>query len=162
MDRNLNTIKSKVYDTCGLLISNFQTESESKEYNACRFELNGLKIISRNAKVTPKKAGLFVTFWKRNKDEITEPIHASDDFDFYAIPAKTETHFGQFVFPKSVLIAKEIVSTDKKDGKRGFRVYPAWDTTKNKQANTTQKWQLDYFYEIGESMDLKRITELYK
>jgi hypothetical protein len=162
MNRNLNTIKSKVYNTCELQISNFQTESESKEYDACRFELNGLKIVSRNAKVTPKKVGLFVTFWKRNQDGITEPIHASDDFDFYAISAKTETHFGQFVFPKSVLIAKGIVSTDKKDGKRGFRVYPAWDTTKTKQARTTQKWQLDYFYEIGESMDLKRITELYK
>jgi hypothetical protein len=159
---NLNEIKTKVYDPCGLQVSNFQTEDESKEYGACRFEINGLKIVSRNAKVTPKKVGQFVTFWKRNQDGITEPIHASDDFDFYTITAKTETQFGQFVFPKSVLIAKGIVSTDKKDGKRGFRIYPAWDITKNKQAEKTQKWQLYYFYEIGESLDLKRINELYK
>jgi len=159
---NLNEIKTKVYDPCGLLVSNFQTEDESKEYSACRFEINGLKVVSRNAKVTPKKVGQFVTFWKRNQDGITEPLHSSDDFDFYAITAKTESQFGQFVFPKSVLIAKGIVSTDKKNGKRGFRVYPAWDITKNKQADKTQKWQLDYFYEIGESIDLKRINELYK
>lgn len=159
---NLNEIKTKVYDPCGLQVSNFQTEGESKEYGACRFVINGLKIVSRNAKVTPKKVGQFVTFWKRNQDGITEPLNVSDDFDFYTITTKTKSQFGQFVFPKSVLIAKGIVSTDKKDGKRGFRVYPAWDITKNKQAEKTQKWQLDYFYEIGESLDLKRSNELYK
>ena len=36
---------------------------------------------------------------------------------------------------------------------------PIWDSTKNKQANTTQKWQLDCFYEIGATIDLKRVCE---
>nr|WP_237561871.1 hypothetical protein [Allomuricauda algicola] len=31
---------------------------------------------------------------------------------------------------------------------------------KNKQANPTQKWQLDYFYEISNSTDFKKVSEL--
>ena len=157
----LHQLKIRVYDPCGLKVSNLQIEAESKGYGACRFELNEFKIISRNAKVTPKKVGQFVTFWKRNKEGITEPLHASGDFDFYLITTKTETQLGQFVFPKSILIEKGIVSTDKKDGKRGFRVYPIWDITNNKQANKTQKWQLDYFYEITETVNFKKVNELF-
>ena len=58
-----------------------------------------------------------------------------------------------FVFPKSVLIAKEIVS-DKKEGKRAIRIYSPWDITMSKQAQKTQKWQLDYFLEIQENNSL--------
>jgi len=57
------------------------------------------------------------------------------------------------VFPKSELINKGIITTNKKDGKRGFRVYPKWNKTTNKQAEKTQKWQLNYFYEINEKTD---------
>jgi hypothetical protein len=75
---------------------------------------------------------------------------------------RTEKKFGQFVFPKSVLIKKGIISTRKKEGKRAFRVYPNWDVAKNKQAERTQKWQLDYFYEINATTDLQKVTGLYK
>ena len=43
MDKNLNQIKMEIYDECALDISDFQVELESKEYDACRFELNGQK-----------------------------------------------------------------------------------------------------------------------
>lgn len=162
MDRNLNQIKTNVYDKCGLKTADFKRESESKEYDACRFELNGKKIICRNSKITPKKVGQFVTFWKRNANGIIEPLEESDRIDFYAVNVRTENKFGQFVFPKSVLIKKGIISTVKKEGKRAFRVYPNWDLAKNKQAVTTQKWQLDYFYEINDSTDFKRVVELYE
>ena len=75
---------------------------------------------------------------------------------------RTENEFGQFVFPKAVLIKKGIISTDKKEGKRAFRVYPIWDNANNKQAERTQKWQLDYFYEINDSTNLKKVADLYK
>ncbi|WP_350287219.1 MepB family protein [uncultured Croceitalea sp.] len=162
MDSNLNQIKTEVYDKCSLDISEFETESESKEYNACRFELNGRNILSRNAKITPRKVGQFVTFWKRNGNGAIEPFDDSDRIDFYTVNVRTEKKFGQFVFPKSVLIKKGIISTKKKEGKRGFRVYPKWDVVKSKQAERTQKWQLDYFYEINDSTDLKKVSELYE
>ena len=161
MDKNLYQIKSEIYDKCSLEISEFKTEIKSKEYYACRFQLNGLNILSRNAKITPKKVGQFVTFWKRNKDGLIEPFNEFDRIDFYTINVRSETEFGQFVFPKSVLIKKGIISTKRKEGKRGFRVYPKWDVAKNKQAEQTQKWQLNYFYEISSSADIKEVTNLY-
>jgi hypothetical protein len=65
------------------------------------------------------------------------------------------------VFPKSELINKGFITSEKQDGKRGFRVYPIWDKTLNKQAEKTQKWQLNYFYEINKTTDFKKVNELY-
>ncbi|WP_345725264.1 MepB family protein [Sinomicrobium weinanense] len=162
MNSELAEIKNMIYDKCSLQISDFKTETESKEYEACQFELNGLIVICRNAKTTPKKTGQFVTFWKRNAKGPIEPFHETDPIDFYVVNVQTTNQQGQFVFPKSVLIKKGIISTDKKEGKRAFRVYPSWDVTNNKQAEQAQKWQLNYFYEINNATDLKRVIELYK
>lgn len=161
MNSELTKIKNKVYDKCSFNISDFKTDPESKEYEACRFKLNGLTIICRNAKVTPKKIGQFVTFWKRNENGLIEPLNETDTFDFYVVNVQNENKQGQFVFPKSVLIKKAILSTDNKEGKRAFRVYPIWDITKNKQAERTQKWQISYFYEIKTNTDLKKVNRLY-
>ncbi|MDY3318282.1 MepB family protein [Riemerella anatipestifer] len=161
MDKNLKQIKTEIYDKCSLEISDFQIETESKEYDACRFQLNGLNILSRNAKITPKKVGQFVSFWKRNGNGQIEPFDENDQIDFYVVNVRTENQFGQFVFPKSVLIKKGIISTEKKEGKRAFRVYPNWDSVKSKQAEQTQKWQLNYFYQINSSTDLQKVNELY-
>lgn len=162
MDNNLTLIKTDIYDKCALEISGFINEQESKEYDACRFKLNGLYIISRNAKITPKKVGQFVTFWKRNESGPIEPFCEVDRIDFYVVNVRTENEFGQFVFPKSVLINKGIISTNKREGKRAFRVYPSWNTAKNNQAERNQKWQLNYFYEINDSTDFNKVAELYK
>ena len=162
MDRNLSQIETEVYNQCAFDISDFKMEAESKAYNACRFKLNGRKIISRNSKITPKKSGQFVTFWKRNGNRPIKPFHDTDSLDLYIVNVRTETEFGQFVFPKSVLIKRGIISSDQKEGKRAFRVYPSWAVTENKQAERTQKWQLNYFYEIGARTDLTKVMELYK
>jgi len=158
----LTYIRETVYDNCSLEITNLKIEEEGKEYRACKFELNGLNIISRKAKITPKKVGQFVTFWKRNEDGITEPYDEKDQIDFYVINVQKKNRFGQFVLPKSVLIDKKIISTEKKDGKRGFRVYPSWDITTNKQAEKTQKWQIKYFVEFDDKLDLKFVLDLYE
>jgi hypothetical protein len=162
MDGNLNRIKTKVYDKSLLQISSFRMEAESSDYYACRFKLNGLYIICRNAKTTPKKLGQFVTFWKRDSKSLIEPLHEYDPIDFFVVNAKAENTLGQFVFPKAILIKKGIISTDHKDGKRAFRVYPKWGLPKSKQAERTQKWQLEYFYEVNNSTDLNKVADLYK
>lgn len=151
-----------IYKRCALTISNYEPELQSKEYSACRFKLNGLRIISRNAKITPKKVGQFVTFWKRSKKGQIIPFEENDQIDFYTVQVQTENRLGQFVFPKSVLIKQGLISTEKKEGKRAFRVYPSWDITKNRQAERTQKWQLDYFIEITTSTNLETVAKLYK
>ena len=161
MNSKLLEIKNKLYDKISLEIFEFEEESESKEYAACSFKLNEQKIVCRNAKITPKKVGQFVTFWKRNKNGITEPLNENDLFDFYVINVSQENRLGQFVLPKSILIDKGIISTTKKDGKRGFRVYPSWDTANNPQAIRTQKWQLNYFVEIDTETNLDLVGNLY-
>lgn len=161
MDKNLSQIKTEIYDKCSLEISKFKIETESTAYNACSFQLNGLNVFSRNAKTTPKKVGQFVTFWKRNGNGPIEPFEENDRVDFFTVNVRSEKGFGQFVFPKSVLIKKGIISSEKKEGKRAFRVYPNWDTVKSTQAELTQKWQLNYFYQINSSTDLQQVTDLY-
>jgi len=162
MTIELLEIKKEVYDKCELQISEFEYESESTEYIACSFKLNGLNIICRSAKITQKKTGQFVTFWKRNVNGPIEPFYETDNIDFYVVNVRNKNKLGQFVFPKSMLIKNGIISTDKKEGKRAFRVYPPWDIVQNKQAERTQKWQLNYFYETGKFTDYKKVKELYK
>ncbi|UII32571.1 MepB family protein [Fulvivirga ulvae] len=161
MNRLLTDLKNKVYDQCSLQVTGYRDEPESKEYDACRFKLNGLSIICRSAKVAPKKTGQFVTFWKRKDNGPIEPFHETDAFDFYMVNVEYEGKLGQFVFPKSVLIKKGMVSTDAKEGKRAIRVYPPWDEVKSEQAKQTQKWQLEYFLNINRLPDLERVMEFY-
>lgn len=157
-----NEIINQVYKKCSLKISNFKIETESKEYNACQFNLNNLKIIFRNAKITPKKVGQFVTFWKREINQPIAPFDENDTFDFFVVNIQNENQIGQFVFPKAILIKKGIISTNKKEGKRAFRIYPPWDKTTSKQAEQSQKWQVDYFYEILDEKDLAGLLKLYE
>ncbi|MCW3787083.1 MepB family protein [Plebeiibacterium sediminum] len=162
MNHHLKYIKTAIYDQCGFQMENLEQELESAEYGACRFKLSGRNIICRNAKITPKKAGQFVTFWKRQENGPIEPYCENDPFNFYVVNVKTNTEFGQFVFPKALLIQKGILSTTKKEGKRAFRVYPQWDITKSKQAQKTQQWQLKYFYEVTTSTDFIKVRDLYE
>jgi hypothetical protein len=160
---HIDLIKTQdtLYTPVGFMISNLSIAAESQEYGACTFHLNDLKIIFRTAKITPTKIGLFVAIWKR-VNGITQPLDKTDNFDFLIISVKNKNYFGQFVFPKSILIDKGIVSTTNKEGKRGIRVYPSWDTPDNKQALDTKTWQSKYFMDLSKSIDLHQAKKLYK
>lgn len=145
---DLDIINTLVYEKCGLVLKNLHLNPESIEYNACSFELNEHKIEHRASKITPTKTGQFVTIWKRNNMGITTPFDFSDTTDFIVITSRRDNDLGQFIFPKSVLAEKGIISQNGKEGKRGIRVYPPWDITNNKQAEKTQTWQTKYFLTI--------------
>jgi hypothetical protein len=155
--------KKLVFDALGLEFKNAVQEKESQDYKAFRFELNNLKILFREAKTTPTKIGQFVTLWKRISNNPIEPFQFSDDFDFVIIKSKTNLNNGLFVLSKKILIEKGIISTDKKLGKLGFRVYPSWDKTENNQAKKTQNWQTNYFIEIhsDQSINLELSKKLF-
>ena len=157
----MNSKVLEIYKKCAFEITNLIVDPESNEYNGCVFKLNKLHIISRKAKITPTKIGQFVTFWKRHKSGVIEPFQETDSIDFYVVNVEFKNLIGQFVFPKSVLIKKGIISTKHKEGKRAFRVYPVWDKPQSKQAALTQKWQLNYFYQINNSTDLTNVLKLY-
>ena len=159
----LNFIKEFIYDKCSLYLTNLKLNLESAEYAAGTFELNGLKIINRIYKITPKKTGQFVAIWKRNENGITEPFDIVDDFDIIIITSKNNERIGQFIFPKLVLAVKGIITQNKKDGKRRVRVYPTWDIVTNIQSEKTQNWQTKYFVEIksDNTIDLNLIKKLF-
>lgn len=145
---DLKTAMRLVYDPCGIALTNPTLNAESKEYGACSFELNGHRIEHRVSKITPTKTGQFVTIWKRNTAGITEPFHVSDDLDFIIITVRNAEQLGQFIFPKTILAEKGLISQSGKEGKRGTRVYAPWDIVANKQAEKTQNWQKNYFMTI--------------
>lgn len=136
------------YRLIGLRVSPSEFDSEGKEYEACKFELEDQVFLGRTAKITPKKNGLFVTHWKRDNDGITAPFDYLDPINFTIIFVAENKKRGYFKFPKSVLLQKGIMSTASKEGKRGFRVYPPWSVTKSKQATKTQIWQITHFTEL--------------
>ncbi len=126
-------------------ITHYSEDTESKEYQACRFVLDGQRVICRTAKITPTKIGQFVTLWKRNHMGKTCPFDATDELDLIIINCRSVDHAGYFIFPKSVLLSKGILSAPGKVGKMGIRVYPPWDKADNPQAMRTQAWQLEHF-----------------
>ena len=103
-------------------ISNIEKDAECEEYLGFNFNINHLSVKFRKAKITPKKVGQFVTLWKRNTSKQTEPFDENDLFDFYIIATEDDKKNGYFIFSKSILINKNILSTNQKEGKRGFRV----------------------------------------
>jgi hypothetical protein len=144
-----------------LTICNIEIEKESAAYSACTFEINGLKVLYREAKTTPTKIGQFVTIWKRNNEGVTEPFSVEDTIDFVVVSCRNGEYFGQFVFPKEVLGEKKIFTKNNIEGKRGIRVYPPWDIAINKQAIQTQTWQLEYFLEMATTVDIDKAKKLY-
>ncbi|KAA3649029.1 MAG: MepB family protein [Bacteroidetes bacterium] len=140
-------------------ITPISIENEGQEYDALQFKLNDSIVIHRTAKQTPKINGQFVTFWRRNNVGFTCPFHQTDEFDFFFIQIKNENKLGLFIFPKAVLIDRNIVSTTNKIGKRGFRVYPPWDIPTSKQAIETQNWQLAYFVNLRD-LDFEKAKNL--
>ncbi|MEU4208758.1 MepB family protein [Streptomyces sp. NPDC026206] len=161
---DLLAAKSLVFDPCGFACSQPTPEAESAEYGAYEFRLDGLSVRFRAAKTTPTKVGQFVTVWKRAEGGgPIQPFDADDPVDLFVISTRDGGHFGQFVFPRDVLCERGVISRNGSGGKRGFRVYPPWVTTPNRQARSSQTWQLTYFLDIpeGQPIDSARARALY-
>ncbi|MDQ6531904.1 MepB family protein [Flavobacterium sp. LHD-85] len=155
--------KENIFDKADLQITSLQKENESEEYSAFRFQINHKNICYREAKITPTKTGQFVTLWKRNLSGIIEPFDYSDNIDFVIVTVRKDQNWGQFIFPKKILVEKGIFSTQNKEGIRATRVYPPWDETTSKQAQKTQKWQLDYFFNFSDQskIDLEELKKVF-
>lgn len=151
--QDFHDLKARVYDPCGFKCFQPMAELESIEYGAAAFTINDFSIKFRVAKITPTKVGQFVTCWKRIANGPIQPYDSADPFDFFIISARKDTHFGQFIFPKSILVKQSVLSRQGKGGKRGIRVYPPWDQPLNQQAKKTQQWQVQYFLEVPPKND---------
>ena len=143
--------RDNIYAKCGLKFENFSPEDESSDYYAHTFTIKDKKGLFRIAKKTPTKSGYFVTIWKRGPDNIIAPYDESDSIDFVVIAVSNGNNVGEFIFPKTVLVKKNIFSVNSKEGKRAIRVYAPWDKTTSAQAAKTQKWQGQFFVDLNSS-----------
>ena len=161
--KDLIAAKKLVYNFSKFECSQPEIEVQNAEYGAYVFKLNALLIRFRVAKITPTKVGQFVTLWERIGDGPIQPYDISDPVDLFVISTRQGNNFGQFVFPKSILCDKHIVSNKGKGGKRAIRVYPPWDKPTSPQAQKTQAWQLKYFLDIplNVPIDCVRARMLY-
>ena len=159
---DLQFVKDHVYDKCGFDMINFVRNDEGVDYDACSFVLNRRSVQYRASRVTLKKLGQFVAIWKRNDEGITVPFSLNDGIDFIIVTSKMDDNFGQFIFPKAVLAEKGVMTRTGKEGKRGMRLYPPWDSPENKQAQKSQAWQNKFFVSMKgvKAADLKLLRRL--
>ena len=123
-------------------------EAESADYGACRAELHGKRLVLRVAKTTPTKTGQFVTVWKRpHPDAEIAPLDEADPVDIVIVAVTDDdgARHGFFIFPRSVLLERGVMSRAGSGGKRALRVYPPWTVPVAKDAVRTQQWQLRHF-----------------
>ena len=120
------------------------------DYEGIYFVIDSIKYHSRIGKKTSKKSGYFTTFWTKNLSGTNSPYTAAMDIDYLIIAILDGDKKGLFVFPKTVLIQKGILTSTTHKGKMGFRVYAPWDVNLNKTATTTASWQQQYFVDFSE------------
>ena len=77
-----------------------------------------MKNLTFRAKITPKKIRQFVSIWKRDTRGITIPHNIGDDFQYMVI--ELENSMGRFVFPKEILLERQIISGKNTKGKNTF------------------------------------------
>lgn len=148
MIKILSRIEKLVLEAKGLRILDITEDPECEAYAGCSFQIGDRNVTFREAKRTPQKKGQFVTLWKRNHENRTAPFNITDDVDFYMIATRQQHRTGFFFFPKAMLGEQGVLTTDDREGKRGFRVYAGWDLYLNQQAERTKAWQANYFIDL--------------
>lgn len=123
-------------------------EEQGSDYEAGTVTLDGQTWHIRTARVTPKKPGAFVAFWRRDDaTHETRPFEAGEVGAGLMVFVRDGERFGVFRFTAAHLGRLGITSgggeaaTRPRAGKRGFRVYPSWVSGLNPQATKTQRQQ---------------------
>lgn len=159
----LAQLKKYVYEPCDLSVESIQAEQQNAKYGACIFRIGSKTIRFRVSNRTPTKIGQFVAFWKKDENHKNQPYSYREAPDLLVITSfKNESEFGQFIFPKQVLL-HEIFKTPTTKGKMAIRVYPSWDIPISKQAIKTQEWQLPYFVNLSslDKLTKEKVIKLY-
>ncbi len=141
---------------CGFSVAHDDVmSSHSSSYFASVFDVSGKgRIEFRIGRLTPKKHGHFVAFWKRSDGGSTIPFDTADNFDFFMICLSLDIledvidSRGYFFIPKKALVEHGVISADGVGGKRGFRLYAPWIVVNSAQARATQLWQKNYFFDL--------------
>ena len=100
----------------------------------------------RTARNTPTKPGAFVAFWQRDAGGSTAPFGDGDLTAGLYVFVEQQGRRGVFRFTGTHL-AELGITSGRRPGKRGFRVYPSWCEGLNTQATATQRAQGSAFEE---------------
>ncbi len=160
----LTYVNENFYKPNHFVIKAIREEAQNSDYGAGIFQLNSKSVRFRVAKTTPNKVGQFVSFWEKDTAHKNQAFSYEKATDLLVINTFTSTNrFGQFIFPKAVLLKQKILKTGTTKGKMAIRVYPIWDKPTSKQAMETQKWQLEYFVETNDANNFPRqkLLKLY-
>ncbi|MCR6111464.1 MepB family protein [Bacillus sp. A301a_S52] len=160
----LNYVNKMIYEPNNLTLKSVQEEKQNSKYGAGIFQLASRTVRFRVANITPTKVGQFVAFWEKDINNENQPYLYEEAPDLLVIATfKSEDEFGQFIFPKKILLEKDILRSTATKGKMAIRVYPIWDRPRSKQAMKTQEWQLPYFVDMcnQNKLPVEKIMELY-
>lgn len=116
---------------------------------------------SRLAKLTPKKKGYFVAFWEKDTKGINQAYSYENSPEKLIVSVIDNERRGQFIFPKKALLKYGILKSPKQKGKMALRVYPSWVTELNTNAAKTQTWQVEYFIDLSDAIDVDKLKKLY-
>ncbi|MGG5343634.1 MepB family protein [Enterococcus sp. AZ192] len=128
-------------------------EEQNEEYEGAVFTISepNIRIRSRLGKKTPKKTGYFVAFWEKDETQKNRPFQAKNSPEKLVIVIRDFNKKGLFIIPKDAAVERQILSTKDQVGKMAMRFYPPWCSGLNRTAQSTQKWQLNYFKDYSDT-----------
>src|SRR5699024_7234082 len=125
----INYVNKMIYEPNDLTVESIQEEKQNSKYGAGTFQLSSKTVRFRVANITPTKVGQFVAFWEKDENNKNQPYLYEEAPDLLVITTfKNEDEFGQFIFPKGVLLKQNILKSTSTKGKMAIRVYPNWDS----------------------------------
>lgn len=122
-------------------------EAQNSDYESGLAQIGEEAWHIRTARNTPTKPGAFVAFWQRDADGNTMPFSGDDPAVGLLVFVEQHDRRGVFRFSGAHL-AELGITSGRRPGKRGFRVYPSWCAGLNAQATTTQRAQAPAFQEF--------------
>jgi hypothetical protein len=121
-------------------------ETQNGDYESGIAHIGGEAWRIRTARNTPTKPGAFVAFWQRDISGTTTPFSDDDSAAGLLVFVEQQGRRGVFRFTGTHL-AELGITSGRRTGKRGFRVYPSWCVGLNSQATSTQGAQSSAFQE---------------
>src|SRR5699024_2985894 len=109
----LHYVNRMIYEPNDLIVKSVQEEKQNSKYGAGTFQLSSRTVRFRVANLTPTKAGQFVAFWEKDRNDKNQPYLYEEAPDLFIITTfKNENEFGQFIFSKEVLLERGILKSD--------------------------------------------------
>ena len=121
-------------------------EMQNSDYESGIAQISDEAWHIRTARNTPTKPGAFVAFWRRDADGTTTPFSDDELAAGLLVFVEQQDRRGVFRFTGAHL-AELGITSGRRPGKRGFRIYPSWCAGLNAQATATQRAQASAFQE---------------